>query len=116
MLRIVGLALVLAASAAAHAEQKTVCTVTVNSADEREVFRQSLPTDRYRFVELVERGRSDWLASACRQKVSCDVLVVSGHFAGNEFYSSKFDVAESLPVDELERVACSDSCPDLSRT
>src|SRR6185503_6738378 len=104
MLRIAGLALVLAASATAYAAQTTVCTVTVNSADEREVFRQSLPSDKYRFVELVERGRSDWLASACRQKVSCDVLVVSGHFAGNEFYSSKFDVAESLPVDELERV------------
>jgi hypothetical protein len=113
MLRIAGLALVLAASATAYAAQTTVCTVTVNSADEREVFRQSLPSDKYRFVELVERGRSDWLASACRQKVSCDVLVVSGHFAGSEFYSSKFDVAESLSVDEVERVACSDSCPDL---
>ena len=113
MLRIVGLALALAASAAAHADQKTVCTVTVNSADEREVFRQSLPADRYRFVELLERGRSDWLASACQQKVSCDVLVVSGHFAGTEFYSSKVDVPESFTVDEIERVACSDSCPDL---
>lgn len=113
MLRSLGLALLFAASAAAHADPKTVCTVTVNSADEREVFRQSLPADKYQFVELVERGRSDWLASACRQKVRCDVLVVSGHFAGNEFYSSKFDVAESLPVDEIERVACSESCPDL---
>ena len=113
MLRTVGLVLALAASVAGHAEKSTVCSITVNSVDEREVFRQSLPADKYQFVELVERGRTDWLGSACRQKVKCDVLVVSGHFAGSEFYSSKFDVNESLPVDEMERVACSDSCPDL---
>ena len=103
----------LAVGTAALAGQTTVCTVTVNSADEREVFKQSLPAGRYRFVELLERGRSDWLASACQQKVRCDVLVVSGHFAGTEFYSSKVDVPESFAVDEMERVACSDSCPDL---
>jgi hypothetical protein len=97
----------------AWAEKATVCTVTVNSADERDAFRQSLPEDRFEFVELVERGRPDWLASACRKQVRCDVLIVSGHFAGNEFYSSKFDVEESLPVDEMERASCSASCPDL---
>ena len=91
----------------------TVCTVTVNSPDEREVLKQSLPPDQYKFVELVERGRPDWLASACHEHVQCDVLVVSGHFAGTEFYSSRFDAAETLPVDEVERVACSASCPDL---
>ena len=96
-----------------HSAPKTVCTVTVNSADEREVFRQSLPEDQYTFVELVERGRSDWLASACRKQVSCDVLVISGHFAGTEFYSSRFHVNESLPVAEMERAICSDSCPAL---
>jgi len=91
----------------------TVCTVTVNSADEREVLHQSLPPDRYKFVELVEKGRPDWLRSACEAHVRCDVLVVSGHFAGTEFYSSRFDAKETLPVDEMERVSCSDSCPDL---
>ena len=91
----------------------TVCTVTVNSPDEREVLKQSLPPDKYDFVELVEKGRPDWLRSACEAKVQCDVLVVSGHFAGTEFYSSRFDSKETLPVDEMERVACSDSCPDL---
>lgn len=110
------LALAMAAvltAVAAHAEKATVCTVTVNSSDEREAFRHYLPEDKYRFVELVEHGRPDWLASACQQKVSCDILIVSGHFAGSEFYSSRFDVNESLPVDEMERAACSASCPDL---
>ena len=32
------------------AETKTVCTITVNSSDEKETFRQNLPKDKYRFV------------------------------------------------------------------
>jgi hypothetical protein len=117
MRRTVGIALVAALiGGQAWAEKATVCTVTVNSADEREAFRQYLPADKFEFVELVERGRPDWLASACQKQVRCDVLIVSGHFAGNEFYSSKFDIDESLPVDEMERAACSASCPTSSRT
>jgi hypothetical protein len=98
----------------ARADRKTVCTITVNSADEREVLRRSLPPNEYQFVELIERGRPDWLAAACRQHVKCDVLVISGHFdGGTEFYTDRLDAREYLPVDEMERVACSDSCPGL---
>jgi hypothetical protein len=97
-----------------RADQKTVCTITVNSPDERETFRRSLPSDQFQFVELVERGRPDWLASACRKGVRCDVLLISGHFdGGDEFYSDRLDARESLPVDEMERVSCSASCPGL---
>ena len=39
--------------------------------------------------------------------------MISGHFAGTEFYSSRVDADESLPVDEMQRVACSASCPGL---
>jgi hypothetical protein len=98
----------------ARAEKKTVCSITVNSSDEKEAFRRSLPPDKFQFVELVERGRPDWLASACRQGVRCDVLVVSGHYDGyNEFYSDRLDAHEFLPVDELERASCSRSCSGL---
>jgi hypothetical protein len=98
----------------AHAAQRTVCTITVNSSNEKEMFRQRLPENQYQFVELVERGRSDWLASACRQGIHCDVLVISGHFDGNtEFYSDQTSASEFLPVVEMERASCSDSCPGL---
>jgi hypothetical protein len=98
----------------AQADKKTVCTITVNSPDEKEIFRRSLPADEFQFVELVERGRPDWLASACQAGVRCDVLVISGHFdGGDEFYSDRPDMREYLPVDEMERVSCSDSCPGL---
>src|ERR1700736_3272764 len=98
----------------ANADKKTVCSITVNSPDEKEAFRRSLPTDKYQFVELVERGRSDWLESACHQGIRCDVLVISGHYdGGNEFFSERLEAREFLPVAEMERVSCSDSCPGL---
>ncbi|HEX4781734.1 MAG TPA: hypothetical protein VH301_13315 [Usitatibacter sp.] len=110
-----GFRFLLAALAAAGAVEglaapATVCTITVNSADERESFRRHLPAGDYRFVELVEPGRPDWLASSCRKDIRCDVLVVSGHFAGTEFYSSRPEVTETLKVDEIERVQCGESC------
>ena len=96
------------------AAKQTVCTITVNSADEKEAFRRHLPPAKYQFVELVERGRPDWLASACRAAVSCDVLIISGHYDGaNDFFSDQLETPEFLPVDELERVSCSNSCPAL---
>src|SRR6516225_11966613 len=92
---------------AAGPGKQTVCTITINSADEREAFRRNLPADRFDFVELLERGRPDWLASACSARVKCDVLVISGHFDdGSEFYSDRVDSHDRLPVAELERAAC----------
>ena len=78
--------LALAGPLDAGAAPKTVCTVTINSADERDVFQRHLPRGDYRFVELVQRGKPDWLASACQRGVSCDALIISGHFDdGTEF-------------------------------
>jgi hypothetical protein len=101
-------------SALAAADKQTVCTITVNSPDEKETFRRHLPESKYRFVELVERGRPDWLASSCRASVSCDVLIISAHYdGGNEFFSDQLEINEFLTVTELERVSCSGSCPTL---
>jgi hypothetical protein len=98
----------------AQAARQTVCTITVNSPDERDVFRRNLPPDEYDFVELVEHGRPDWFAAACRSGVRCDLLIISGHFdGGDEFYSDRLGAREFLPVDEMERASCSASCPGL---
>ena len=91
-----------------------MCTITVNSPDEKETFQRHLPPGEYRFVELVERGRPDWLASACQQRVACDALIISGHFdGGTEFYTDRLDASEYLSVQEMERASCSDSCPGV---
>ena len=111
---VLALLAMLVAVAPARADKTTVCTITVNSADEKEAFRRSLPPDKYRFVELVEHGRADWLSSACRAGVQCDMLIISGHYdGGNEFFSEHVEASEFLPVAELERVSCSGSCPGL---
>ena len=107
-------AIALALLPAAALATRTVCTITVNSADEKEAMEKRLPPGRYSFVELVQRGRSDWLRAACTRGVQCDVLVVSGHFnAGDTFYSDRIDNPDHLAIDELERAACSESCPGL---
>ena len=115
MLASCALALCLSASwVAAQTKTQTVCTITVNSSDEKQTFRRHLPAAKYKFVELVERGRPDWLASACQAGVKCDVLIISGHYdGGNVFFSDQLEMSEFLPVDELERISCSDSCPGL---
>jgi len=111
---VLALLVLLAAVTPARADKTTVCTITVNSADEKEAFRRNLPPDKYRFVELVEHGRADWLSSACRAGVQCDALIISGHYdGGNEFFSEHVEASEFLPVAELERVSCSGSCPGL---
>jgi hypothetical protein len=112
-LALFGLALLGGWVAPAQADKRTVCTITVNSADEKEAMRRHLPASQYEFVELVESGRPDWLESACQKHVKCDVLVVSGHFNGHDFFSDQLDAREYLPVAEMERVSCSKACPGL---
>jgi hypothetical protein len=107
-------ALCLLPSFTSAAGKQTVCTITINSPDEQKTFRRFLSPDKYEFVELVEKGRPDWLKSSCEAKVSCDVLIISGHHGeGNVFFSDALDIREYLPIEELERVSCSDSCPEL---
>jgi hypothetical protein len=113
-LALFGACLAAAASFGAGAAPRTVCTITVNSPDERDSFRRNLPPGDYQFVELVERGRPDWLASACQQQVQCDALIISGHFdGGDEFYTDRHDQSEYLAVEEMERASCSESCPGV---
>ena len=96
-----------------HARKTTVCTITVNSPDEKEAFQRRLPKDRFEFVELVETGRPDWLATSCSRGIRCDMLIISGHFAGGSFFSDRLESHDQLPFDEMERVSCSESCPGL---
>jgi len=106
--------LVAACSHAAGPAPKTVCTVTINSSDEKDAFQRHLPPDEYRFVELVQRGRRDWLASACQRGVTCDALIISGHFDdGTEFYTDHHDDREFLTVHEMQHASCSASCNGL---
>jgi hypothetical protein len=106
--------MVMHGASAAGAAPKTVCSVTINSADERDAFQRHLPPEQYRFVELVQGGRPDWLASACRSGVTCDALVISGHFDdGTEFYPDRVDHRDHLTLRQMQQASCSASCRGL---
>lgn len=110
------------------AAKTTVCSITINSADEIETFKASLPADRTNFVELTKlddeleadetdraeeeqepTGRSGWLKKACQRKIKCDVLVISGHFGGSFFGSSGLD----LSMETLEELSCDRGCDGI---
>lgn len=101
--------------AGAQAQPQTVCTLTINSNDEKDAFGRHLPQRDFRFVELVQRGQPDWLDQACRSGIRCDVLIVSGHFDGHdEFYAEDVGEApEHLKVSTMEALSCAESCPGL---
>lgn len=98
-------------------EKRTVCTITMNSSEEKETFEKKLPKDTFEFVELTnfsnpsnpaEKGE-EWFKSACEAGVHCDVLVVSGHFGGNFFGKTGF----SLSTNSLEVSSCNNSCAGI---
>lgn len=109
---------ILAFTVAAEAQQQTVCTITINSANEKNTFKKLLPPGDFKFVELTSYndGKSDlarsgggWFEKACEAKVQCDILVVSGHFGGTFFGSTGFE----LPLDTLEENSCRSTCDGI---
>lgn len=102
--------------------KKTVCTITINSDDERKKFKKYLNPKNFNFVELtdfaekdqssggadtsVTYSNNDWFQSACDSGIKCDVLVISGHFGGTFFGASEL----SLSLNTLESQVCSNSC------
>lgn len=101
-------------------QRKTVCSITVNSDDERETFRRELNPFQYSWVELLPQNvrgfegrfipRDDtWLKRACEQKVKCDILVISGHFASTFLGSSGYEVR----LEDLTKFSCKQECKEL---
>ncbi len=91
-------------------QKPTVCTVTINSSEEKEVFKSYLGDD-FNFVELTQFATSgtNWFMKACQSGVECDILVISGHFGGSFFGLSSY----SLSLSELQSRACQEVCDGL---
>jgi hypothetical protein len=98
--------------------KKVICTATINSPDEVEVMKYRFAGQNVEFVELVPQdakfnpnyndneGRL-WMNEACRRGVQCDVLLISGHFAGT-FLG---DVGkQSLSTRALMEMSCDPAC------
>ena len=91
-------------------QKPTVCTVTINSTEEKEVFQSYLGAD-FNFVELTEFASNggDWFMEACKSGVECDILVISGHFGGSFFGESDY----RLSLSELQSRSCQEACSGL---
>lgn len=106
--------LILAFSSFAIAK-KTVCTATINSKEEREVFRSKLNPQDFNFVELTDYSSdklnksNDWFEKACESGIKCDVLIVSGHFGGSFFGDTDY----SLELGTLEKNSCQKRCAGI---
>ena len=87
-------------------KKPTVCTMTINSSDEKEIFQSFLGKD-FNFLELTDDD--DWLESACEKKIRCDILVISGHFGGSFFGSSR----HRLSLNTLQRKSCDTLCDGI---
>jgi hypothetical protein len=97
----------------AFANKKNVCAMTINSNDEIELFKKYLPTSDWNFIELVPNNagptNNNWFSQACEKKITCDILVISGHFGGAFFGSSKYN----LTLQDLESKSCESSCAGI---
>ena len=116
-----------------RAGQFRVCTLAFHSPYELAAIKAHLPPEKFDVVELTpaglfgeERGESiprpsaaalvplargtpGWLMDRCRPDLRCDIVVVSGEFAGGFF--GNYGV--SLNVPEIEEAACQARCQGL---
>lgn len=101
---------VLLTSLISAADKKTVCSVTINSSEEINLFKKYLNENDFNFVELTESSEDDdWLSVSCEKKIQCDVLVVSGHFGGKFFGDSD----KELSIEDLESASCKKECEGI---
>ena len=102
-------ALFVLSSGPLYGERPTVCTATINSPDEGEIFQTYLKKD-FDFLELTGLGGGkDWFHQACLRNVQCDILLISGHFGGVFFGESGYRLSQ----DELQRRACQPACDGI---
>lgn len=95
----------------------TVCSITINSDNEKKVFESQVKKYPKKFnpvVELTMMGTEeedgdDWFDMACKSGLRCDQLVISGHFGGSFFGDSK----KELSMEQLESKGCSRTCDGI---
>ena len=89
-----------------------ICTMTFNSTDEKAALEKVYAQDpSAKFIELVPTNNDPhWLQNACRQKVSCDVLLISGHFGGL-FFGEK--TIPTLSLEDMLKQSCEEKCPGV---
>jgi hypothetical protein len=110
------------ASAALVDGRLRVCVISLNEPQEVEAFRYHLDPDLFAFVDVhalaVARAAQGsavsprgWIFDACTPELTCDLLVISGEFAGDFFGRGPI----SLGLRDLEEASCEPRCAGLFR-
>jgi hypothetical protein len=103
--------LALSVSLSAIAEAKTVCTMTFNSKNEKQVFEKNLSPLGYDIKELVPENKNPvWFQEACQSQIQCYIIVISGHFGGLFFGEQN---STTLSVQELIQAREKKSCSNI---
>jgi hypothetical protein len=104
-----------------------VCFLTLNSSDEKKIFKKRLSSERFNFIELMDfnpKGNKygkdgfepeAWFDNACTSKKinRCDMIIISGHFTpyARTFYGEEHDY--TLSLENLLKHRCSKSCENI---
>lgn len=97
------------------ADPLTICSITINSHNEINAFKTHLTGPDFNFVEFVPGGpfrseNKNWFQKACESGIQCDVLVISGHFAGTFFGDHS---PWSLGIQEMKAATCDRKCDGI---
>lgn len=92
---------------------KTICTMTFNSSDEKNIFQKELEPLGHQMIELVPDNKDPlWLTKSCDQlkkaNQNCDALLISGHFGGLFFGSQR---STTLSLSEMITAKNQHLCP-----
>ncbi|MBS1969949.1 MAG: hypothetical protein JSU04_06555 [Bdellovibrionales bacterium] len=95
--------------------KKNVCTITLNSDNEKKLFQSRYKGEDIQFTELTNfkkglKNENDWFTKACESGIQCDSLIISGHFAGT-FFGEHTDL--TLPLETLDEKSCSRKCQGI---
>ena len=108
------------AAAASPAAPLRVCFLSLHETEELDILRAHLDPQRFAFVDLggaaahlpasgANTAARPWLLDACQADVRCDMVFISGEFAGR-FFGRR---GVSLSLQELEEASCHARCDGL---
>jgi hypothetical protein len=104
-----------------YAKKLNFCSITLNSSDEIEYFKKNLASDEFKFTELTRDSDNfdkDWMEASCKRhsSLNCDVLLISGHFAGEVFFGVNGQSGRRVFTHHLLDKVCNESCDNILET